>query len=46
MSQPIETGPSFDEMVSTLGEETDSFSLPEPGPIDPSRVAEVWLIKR
>ena len=36
-----EVVPQFDEMVSTLGEETSSFTLPEPGPIDPARVAEV-----
>ncbi|MGI9665718.1 MAG: cupin domain-containing protein [Acidimicrobiia bacterium] len=36
-----EVVPQFDEMVSTLGEATNSFSLPEATPIDPARVAEV-----
>ncbi|MGD2042572.1 MAG: cupin domain-containing protein [Acidimicrobiia bacterium] len=33
--------PRFDAMVRALGEPTDIVALPEPGYIDPSRVAEV-----
>ncbi|MCP3975231.1 MAG: cupin domain-containing protein [bacterium] len=33
--------PRFDEMVSALGEPTQQLTIPEPGYIDPARVAEV-----
>ncbi|MFP4634234.1 MAG: cupin domain-containing protein [Nitriliruptoraceae bacterium] len=33
--------PRFDRMVTELGAPTSTASLPEPGPIDPGRVAEV-----
>lgn len=33
--------PEFDRMVTALGAVTDAPALPEPGPIDPGRVAEV-----
>lgn len=33
--------PRFDEMVAALGEPTTDLVIPEPGPIDPGRVAEV-----
>ena len=36
-----EVVPRFDEMVSTLGEKTSAFTMPDPGAIDPARVAEV-----
>lgn len=35
------TIPRFDEMVTALGVPTDRPILPEPGPIDPGRVADV-----
>ena len=33
--------PRFDAMVAALGETTSELVIPEPGPIDPGRVAEV-----
>jgi hypothetical protein len=33
--------PRFDEMVAALGEPTTAPTIPEPGYIDPARVAEV-----
>ena len=33
--------PRFDQMVAALGVITDKPTLPEPGPIDPGRVAEI-----
>lgn len=33
--------PSFDQMVAELGTTVDQPTMPEPGPIDPARVAEV-----
>jgi mannose-6-phosphate isomerase-like protein (cupin superfamily) len=33
--------PRFDQMVAALGVGTDRPALPEPGPIDPGRVADV-----
>ncbi len=33
--------PEFDAMVAALGTAAPSASLPEPGPIDPGRVAEI-----
>ena len=33
--------PRFDQMVSTLGTPTTTVAMPEPGYIDPARVAEV-----
>lgn len=35
--------PRFDQMVVELGLPTAEASIPEPGPIDPGRVAEVCL---
>jgi mannose-6-phosphate isomerase-like protein (cupin superfamily) len=38
------TTPRFDAMVSALGSPTDMPTLPEPGYIDPARVAEVCAV--
>lgn len=35
------TVPRFDQMVSALGTPSERPTMPEPGPIDPGRVAEV-----
>ena len=35
------SGPRFDQMVTALGIPTATPELPEPGPIDPERVAQV-----
>ncbi len=37
------TAPRFDRMVSALGVGTEQAVLPEPGPIDPTHVADVCL---
>lgn len=39
-SSPSAT-PRFDQMVAALGVPTDRLTIPEPGEIDPARVAEV-----
>lgn len=33
--------PRFDEMVAALGDPTTELVIPDPGPIDPGRVAEI-----
>ena len=35
--------PEFDQMVVALGTEVDSPHMPEPGPIDPARVADICM---
>ncbi|MFO7777259.1 MAG: cupin domain-containing protein [Nitriliruptoraceae bacterium] len=37
------TAPRFDRMVTALGVPTPRATLPEPGPIDPTHVADVCL---